>query len=214
MTQGPNKWVIPSGKTNMAGFFPHVKNRQYIWFFQGAAIFQPAMWLYQSVIWTWNSWVDPPKVSQFAPEKLPGPNRKGSSSNHNFLRSELLNFGGVHAIFSSLPDAECSPLSYRFAANDPSWDASWWPGNLSSTQTIFATPFLIQWFPLTGWCCILPSFNSEQKPTQIWAFSPLAAWRNHWSTPNLWSASPGFFHPRFGNRHFTFCTVVVSPPLV
>ena len=40
--------------------------------------------------------VPPPKFnSEFSPEKLPGPNRKGSSSNHLFFRGELLNFGGV-----------------------------------------------------------------------------------------------------------------------
>ena len=42
----------------------------------------------------------PPEVEQFAPEKLPKPNRKGSSSNHHFSGA-MLNFGGV---CYSLPD--------------------------------------------------------------------------------------------------------------
>ena len=36
----------------------------------------------------------PPEVYQFAPEKLPKPDRKGLSSKHHFSGS-MLNFGGV-----------------------------------------------------------------------------------------------------------------------
>ena len=38
--------------------------------------------------------------SEFIPEKLPKPNRKGSSSNHYFS-GPMLNFGGVYLFFLS-----------------------------------------------------------------------------------------------------------------
>ena len=40
----------------------------------------------------------PPEVEQLAPEKLPGPNRKGSSSNHHFSGA-VFNFRGVYMCF-------------------------------------------------------------------------------------------------------------------
>ena len=41
-------------------------------------------------------WAPPPEEQRVFPEKLPGPNRKGSSSKHHFFRGELLNFLGVN----------------------------------------------------------------------------------------------------------------------
>ena len=49
--------------------------------------------------WVDGVWLVPPEVQQFAPEKLPKPNRKGSSSNHHFFRGKLLNFMGSMCFF-------------------------------------------------------------------------------------------------------------------
>ena len=71
--------------------------------------------------------VYPPEVSQFAPEKWPKPNRKGSSSNHPFFRGELLNFRGV-PVFWKPPTAVVSVFrEFRQYTSVPGcYDVSAW----------------------------------------------------------------------------------------
>ena len=51
---------------------------------------------------TYFNGIPPGSLTGNAPEKLPKPNRKGSSSNHHFSGS-MLNFGGVYWGYKYIP---------------------------------------------------------------------------------------------------------------